>query len=1571
MMFFNIISNACLKNCGVSFFRKSKLLKLGLFFITFLSLFSSTCVFAIELIGTTPDSASSPVGSDAPLQCDVENPGGCQGGASDVGSSPSVLQPRSGVGNPINLMSGNKFQSETDFSLPGSMLMFKRMYNSATTDSNVGMGLGWRHSYAVSIFDTGDGRREIVQSNGARLRFGPDGTDDNGNPLLRAVQGNHGYLVQQDNRHVWHLPDGRTLKFQGSFLVQIKWLDQRFLKLYYREKLLESVTDETGRVIVFAYTAWPDSELETYNESGFSTAAGHLETITLPDGSVIGYDYDDKKNLSRVRFPDGTHRNYHYEDEVYASHLTGLTDRTNVRFATWRYDEYGRAISSEHANGVEKITLRYPDPKVVLTGDIVVTKVINSTGQNSSYRWRQATGHSRPQLLFSEGAGCTTCPPTGFSYSYDESGRLLSRTLSGNGSAIGEGSYSYRYDVQGRLVETKRIDAAGVDRLIERVDYENSSSIQPLRKYLPSVKPGASRVVDMTYNEHGQLSTITESGFEPLVSLSSGSTIAASNTSSMGDMTSDIDSYRPIKRTIQLNYDNGRLVEIDGPRNDVEDITRLSWDNRHRLTEIKAPLSPVFRMSEFDANGQAQRIRIGDASSYKIERNIRGSVTAITHRGMRYEYQHDAEKRLIGISGPDGQQVTIGRDEAGRMVRTLDDVGRVGEFIHDSESRVISQNMLGIDGALVRSLSYVFDTKGRISESIEQRQQGADGLSVMHSLDYQYDSNNYLSGATDLLTGASVQVSIDHLQRMTTFMHSNGSNQSVKADVLGQSVGLRDQRSNITAFLRDDFGRVVFYDNPDTGHEGYQYNETGHRTVREREDGSITTYRWDAAGRLIEMRASMKSNVQASAILDIVKRRYDPKTGQLLEAQNAASTDQFTYNSDAQLISHTRDFDGKAFTTKYAYDSRGRQISKILPNGQTLQFSYHTEGPNKGSLRAISKSIWLGLNEQVLLSEIDLDARNGTSGYRTQNGRYAQRTYNGNGEIQNLAVDGLMTLNYSFDAGGRISGVEENGTSQSYEYAGTQLIAADTLSGDYEYQYDNQGNRVLSRQELANGERTTQHYRHAKAGDGNRLIAQTDLVSGSTRSFRYDANGSPIAAGVLRYEYNLDGRPMAIFREGKLIARYSYNSFGERIKKVSYAANAPPQTTYFLYDGNALTAEIDEHGDVFAQYVYLNATRPVLKLEGDEAYAIHTDHLGTPRMMSDKNGVLVWSAHYSPFGKATVLENSVSLPLRLPGQYMDAETGTHYNYLRDYDPSTGRYLTSDPIGLNGGINTYVYAANNPIGLFDSMGLAPAAEPLDGGGWLITAQQYSELAALANAGRRTEYYFMLHDLSGSRLAFEMAQISSNSEFVGGVAWNANYEILYDYREIYPSGPDGAPDIQTFSDMIFNADFAALEHFLCGPDGPIYRLPSDSEMVQVTVGVWRSVGLEYAAPPLVREFLDFYGDVRTQAGIGLGDLFVPERYEEAFDYVRAATFTETFNANGFYEPEFIRDHPGDVIETSFAENCLSKVLRAPVGSRDSEISEEQLNRYNDVAGPASHDVIVVLTSASEYSSCLASR
>jgi RHS repeat-associated protein len=90
--------------------------------------------------------------------------------------------------------------------------------------------------------------------------------------------------------------------------------------------------------------------------------------------------------------------------------------------------------------------------------------------------------------------------------------------------------------------------------------------------------------------------------------------------------------------------------------------------------------------------------------------------------------------------------------------------------------------------------------------------------------------------------------------------------------------------------------------------------------------------------------------------------------------------------------------------------------------------------------------------------------------------------------------------------------------------------------------------------------------------------------------------------------------------------------------------------------------------------------------------------------MTDSSGTVVWSADYLPFGQAYVTVETVENNLRFAGQYYDSETGLHYNYHRYYDPSLGRYLRADPVGLAGGMNLYTYVASNPINRLDPKGL---------------------------------------------------------------------------------------------------------------------------------------------------------------------------------------------------------------------------------------------------------------------------
>jgi RHS repeat-associated protein len=116
-----------------------------------------------------------------------------------------------------------------------------------------------------------------------------------------------------------------------------------------------------------------------------------------------------------------------------------------------------------------------------------------------------------------------------------------------------------------------------------------------------------------------------------------------------------------------------------------------------------------------------------------------------------------------------------------------------------------------------------------------------------------------------------------------------------------------------------------------------------------------------------------------------------------------------------------------------------------------------------------------------------------------------------------------------------------------------------------------------------------------------------------------------------------------------------------------------------------------------------------------QLYFIHPDHLNTPRLIADQTQKTVWRwDQQEPFGVTVPDENPSGLgafefPMRLPGQYFDKETNLAYNYLRDYDPAIGRYVESDPIGLDGGLNTYLYAKADSLSRIDRLGLVPSRD----------------------------------------------------------------------------------------------------------------------------------------------------------------------------------------------------------------------------------------------------------------------
>lgn len=251
------------------------------------------------------------------------------------------------------------------------------------------------------------------------------------------------------------------------------------------------------------------------------------------------------------------------------------------------------------------------------------------------------------------------------------------------------------------------------------------------------------------------------------------------------------------------------------------------------------------------------------------------------------------------------------------------------------------------------------------------------------------------------------------------------------------------------------------------------------------------------------------------------------------------------------------------------------------------------------------------------------------------------------------------------------------------------------------YSYDANGNR------LTRTATTSSSYNYTPAS--NRLTAINN------KKVQLDAAGNTVSdwQGRRRFEYNQRGQLSKVYLQNSVVASYTYNAFGQRTRK-----NIQGATVVYHYDLNGtLLSENQANNIQQVDYVGFD-NRPLAQLKSQatpngkklitsEVVYLHTDHLNTPRTGTDTTGKVVWNWQSDAFGiKIPVAKqpNKVVVNLRFPGQYFDTESGLYYNYHRYYDPQTGRYISSDPIGLVGGLNTYGYVGGNPLRYTDSKGL---------------------------------------------------------------------------------------------------------------------------------------------------------------------------------------------------------------------------------------------------------------------------
>ena len=293
-----------------------------------------------------------------------------------------------------------------------------------------------------------------------------------------------------------------------------------------------------------------------------------------------------------------------------------------------------------------------------------------------------------------------------------------------------------------------------------------------------------------------------------------------------------------------------------------------------------------------------------------------------------------------------------------------------------------------------------------------------------------------------------------------------------------------------------------------------------------------------------------------------------------------------------------------------------------------------------------------------------------------------------------------------------------------YRYDGLDRLQEETAPGNQRLLLDADGNR------LADGRST---YSVAQGGQRLAMRDGVALVHGPAGHLLADRTWRGGRWVQRQFDWTLDGQIKTVRLDGKTVATYHYNEARQRTRKT--LATPPvgvPAITLYRYDpAGLLTLEVAGAavqapgvsvmpGQVLVRYLWQDAV-PVAGVwppmtpgnpnaSTERIVYLHTDHLNTPRRASDARGVLVWQWISDAYGSSAPEEDPdqdgrpTTIHLRFPGQYFDVESGLHYNWNRYYDPQVGRYTQSDPIGLEGGINTYAYVESNPLSFTDPEGL---------------------------------------------------------------------------------------------------------------------------------------------------------------------------------------------------------------------------------------------------------------------------
>jgi len=1183
--------------------------------------------------------------------------------------------------HPIDFAIGNKFFRDTDYRGSGAFpIVFSRTYNS--------FALGWNFAYTQRIERQAADKIVVRRPDGQTYKFALNGFVWTSDPDVV-------------ERLEW-LPNAN-----GGAGAWRLTLANHTRELYDASGRLLAIRNSAGQEQTVSYSA-DGKEMTIRGPDGDSLQLLLNDTGLLPlsitdtAGRTTSYSFEGLY-LRQVTYPNTTTKQYLYEVPERPWLITGIIDENGNRSHSVAYDDQGRAIMSELANGVERVNVSYNDNGT--------TTLTNALGKLTRFHFQ--TIHGVKKIVHVEGVPTATCQGTAMDYAFDDNGFLIEKTDA-------EGVITrFSRDAQG--LELSRTDAAGLPEERSVTTHWDSA----LRK--PLVVTEGNTETRYVYDSEGRTLSRTVSD------LASGS-----------------------GRTLRYTYNSQGLLEtVDGPREDASDLTTYHYDTNGRLSQVSNALGHTTEIVSRDDYGRPVVTRDANGLETTLSYDGNGRLTTRQVGSETTTMIYDAVGNLSDVAAPGGVSLHYRYDAANRLVGISDAAGNRIEYTLDAMGNRTSEAVYDAGGQLARSQQKVYDELSRLLRSI-----GADGQTTH----YGYDRNDNLTSTFDPLWQLH-ENSFDALNRLIQQTDPLGGVTRYGYDAQDRLTSVTDPNGNATTYVYDGLGNLLEQYSPDTGTTRYTHDAAGNVLTKTDAKGHTTSYRYDALNRLTQTTYADGSVV--SYTYDTAENGIGRLA--MVSDPSGEIAWQYDLHGHTTARIQTILLDGTVtqLNTRYHYNSAGQQSGITYPSGLQVGYDY-THGQISGMtlngqplLSEIDYqpfgpvSGWSWANGSQSRRGYDLDGR-----LISQSLGSAERTlgYDANGNITAItdpansraygydalnrliaANDATYNLAWQYDANGNRLSQSSDTTTTAYnlDAASNRLLAVDDNAyvydangnlindGEYSYQYNAQ-DRLIAVDEGAIGE-----YRYNALGqriykkglgspcdvNGDGEVDHDDLKEVTGKHKRHSE-----AKGPGRGEAK--GKGQAIACIATQIGKHQRDEHGrdeyrrdehrkdkhKDKEKHRHREQERGNEILFAYDEHRLLGEYTASGIARQETVWLD-NLPVAVVQDGTVYYIHADHLGTPRVITDSSNREVWRWDSDPFGMAAANEDPdgdgvlFAYNLRFSGQYFDAETGLHYNYFRDYDPATGRYVESDPIGLNGGKNTYNYVFSRPLSLTDMFGLS--------------------------------------------------------------------------------------------------------------------------------------------------------------------------------------------------------------------------------------------------------------------------